>query len=280
MTDNGNSAAGIAGEVPTIDTTTARVCRVYDWLLGGSANFLVDREAARDAYAAWSGGVAGVKADARAHRELLGRVVRYLVTDKGIRQFLDLGSGIPKQNNVHEVAQRVAPECRIVYVDYDPIAQAHAHRLLRGSVAGATAYLCKDLRDPDTILREATATLDFAEPVAVLLFGVLHFFSDADPAAFGGPYGLVARLVDELAPGSFLGLSHLARTPELEATFQSLNDRMEESVVLRSSDEFERFFDGLRLVEPGIVELPQWRPEQPDQPVGHAPMWCGVASKP
>ena len=158
MTDNGLTETD---GWPEIDTSVAHVTRVYDYLLGGKANFAVDREAAERAYAAWPGGLDGVRADARAHRALLGRVVRYLVDEAGIRQFLDIGTGIPKEDNVHEVAQRAAPEARIVYVDYDPIVLAHAHKLLTSTPEGACAYIYGDLRDPETILRKAADTLDF-----------------------------------------------------------------------------------------------------------------------
>jgi hypothetical protein len=269
-----------AGGWPEIDTSVAHVTRVYDYLLGGKANFAVDREAAERAYAAWPGGLDGVRADARAHRALLGRVVRYLAGECGIRQFLDIGTGIPRENNVHEVAQRVAPECRIVYVDYDPIVLAHAHQLLTSTPEGTCDYIYGDLRDPETILRKAAGTLDFSQPAAVLLFGILHFF-----AAAQDPYAIVTRLAGALAPRSHLAISHLARDLHGEAlteTFDRLNQQMSESVILRTQAEVARFFDGLDLVEPGVVQLPQWRPDpgpegaQPDRAL---PMWCAVGRK-
>jgi hypothetical protein len=137
---------------PEIDTSVAHVARVYDYLLGGKANFAVDREAAERAFAFWPGGIDGARADARAHRALLGRVVSYLARDCGIRQFLDIGTGIPKEHNTHEVAQQFAPQSRIVYVDYDPIVLAHAHQLLTSTPDGACAYICGDLREPTEIL--------------------------------------------------------------------------------------------------------------------------------
>ena len=155
-----------SGGWPEIDTNVAHVARVYDYLLGGKANFAVDREAAERAYAAWPGGLDGVRADARVHRALLGRVVRYLAGEAGMRQFLDVGTGIPKENNTHEVAQRLAPTAKIVYVDYDPIVLAHAHQLLRSTPDGACAYIYGDLREPESILAKAAETLDFSEPVS------------------------------------------------------------------------------------------------------------------
>src|ERR1019366_915415 len=165
----------------------------------------------------------------RAHRALLGRVVRYLVRDAGIRQFLDIGTGIPKEDNVHEVAQRQAPESRIVYVDRDPIVLAHAHQLLRGTPEGVTSYIYGDLHDPGAIIRSAAETLDLSRPAAVVIFGVLHFFSDQDD-----PRGVVGQLAAALAPGSYVALSHLARDvhgDELTETFSRLTAVMAESRV-------------------------------------------------
>jgi hypothetical protein len=278
VTDQGSRPSFDAEGWPEIDTSVAHVARIYDYLLGGKANFAVDRRAAERAYAAWPGGLDGVRADARAHRALLGRVVRYLADEAGIRQFLDIGTGIPKENNTHEVAQRVAPDSRIVYVDYDPIVLAHAHKLLRSTPEGACAYIYGDLRDPETILRKAADTLDFGGPTAIVLFGILHFFADAQR-----PHAIVARLVDALAPGSYLAISHLARDVEGDAlteTFDRLNPQMSESVVLRTHDEVERFFDGLDLVDPGVVQLPQWRPDPGDAVLSRPlPMWCAVGRK-
>ena len=226
-------------EPAEIGTSVAHAARVYDYLLGGKANFSVDRAAAERAYAAWPGGLDGVRADARAHRAVLGRIVRYLARDTGIRQFLDIGTGIPKEGNVHEVAQREAPESRVVYVDWDPIVLAHAHQLLRGAPEGATSYIYGELREPGAILHAAAKTLDFSRPVAVMLFGILHFFSDADD-----PRAVVGQLVTPLAPDSCLALSHLARDVEGEAlaeTFRRLNAVMAESVTLRSHDEVAEY---------------------------------------
>jgi S-adenosyl methyltransferase len=269
------------GGWPEIDTSVAHVTRVYDYLLGGKANFAVDRKAAEQAYAAWPGGLDGVRADARAHRALLGRVVRFLAGEAGIRQFLDIGTGIPQENNVHEVAQRVAPHARIVYADYDPIVLAHAHKLLTSTPEGACAYLYGDLRNPEAILRKAADTLDFRKPTAIVLFGILHFFADTEH-----PDVIVAQLVEALAPGSYLAISHLARDVHGEAlteTFNRLNQQMSESVILRTRDEVARFFDGLDLVDPGVVQLPQWRPDPGPagaQPARSLPMWCAVGGKP
>jgi S-adenosyl methyltransferase len=274
------SAAGLERDPwPEIDTKVAHVARVYDYLLGGRANFAVDRQAAERSYAAWPGGLDGVRADARAHRAVLGRIVRFLVTEVGIGQFLDIGTGIPKENNVHEVAQRLAPKTRIVYVDYDPIVLAHAHKLLTSSPEGATSYVFGDLRDPEAILRKAAETLDLGEPVAVMLFGILHFFAERED-----PGAIVADLMSALTPGSYLAISHLASDVHGDAmaeTFNRLNQQMSESVILRTRDQFQRFFDGLDLVEPGVVQLHQWRPDHgTEQQGGQVPLWVAVARKP
>jgi hypothetical protein len=277
VTENGLTRGLGTEGWPEIDTSVANVTRVYDYLLGGRANFAVDRKAAEQAYAAWPGGLDGARADVRAHRALLGRVVHYLAAEAGIRQFLDIGTGIPKENNVHEVAQRVTPEARIVYVDNDPIVLAHAHQLLTSSPEGACAYIYGDLRDPEAILQKSADTLDFSKPIAVVLFGVLHFFADGPDTD-----AIVARLVQALAPGSYLALSHLAKDVEDQAlteTFGRLNEQMRESVILRTRDEVARFFDGLDLVDPGVVQLPLWRPDPGTEdtlPARPLPMWCAV----
>jgi hypothetical protein len=265
---------------PEIDTSVAHVTRVYDYLLGGKANFAVDREAAELAYAAWPGGLDGVRADVRSHRALLGRVVRYLAVEAGVRQFLDIGTGIPKEDNVHEVAQRIAAASRIVYVDYDPVVLAHAHKLLTSTPEGTCSYIYGDLRDPETILRKAADALDFGRPAAILLFGILHFFADSED-----PRAIVARLVEHLAPGSYLVISHLASDVHGEAlteTFDRLNRQMSESVVLRTQAEVVQFFDGMDLVDPGVVQLPRWRPDPGQEAVPQdrpLPMWCAVGRK-
>ena len=274
MTSNGAPAG--SAEPAEIDTSVAHAARVYDYLLGGRANFKVDREVAERVYAAFPGGIDGVRADVRAHRAALGRVVRYLVRDAGINQFLDIGTGIPKQDNVHEVAQRDAADARIVYVDRDPIVLAHAHQLLRGTREGAISYIYGDLRDPQPILSEAATTLDFSRPAAVMLFGILHFFSDADD-----PRGLIGQLLAPLAPGSYLAISHLAsdvHADEMSETFKGLSARMAENVTLRSHDEVAALLAGLDLVEPGVVQTAQWRPD-PGAAVITSQVWIGVGRK-
>jgi S-adenosyl methyltransferase len=274
LTSNGTPAG--TAEPAEIDTSVAHAARVYDYLLGGRANFKVDREVAERVYAAFPGGIDGVRADVRAHRAALGRVVQFLVGDAGIAQFLDIGTGIPKQNNVHEVAQRDAPAARIVYVDKDPIVLAHAHQLLRGTREGATSYINGDLHDPQPIMSEAAKTLDYSRPAAVTLFGILHFFSDADD-----PVALIGQLLAPLAPGSYLAISHLAsdvHADEMSETFKSLSARMAENVTLRSHDEVAALLRGLELVEPGVVQAAQWRPD-PGATVLNSQVWLGVGRK-
>jgi S-adenosyl methyltransferase len=272
VTDSGFASRPDAHGWPEIDTHIAHGARVYDYLLGGKANFAVDRDAAQAAYAAWPGGLDGVRSDARAHRALLGRVVRYLASEAG--------TGIPKENNTHEVAQRVAPEARIVYADYDPIVLAHAHQLLTSTPQGACAYVDGDLRDPEDILQKAAGTLDFSRPAAIVLFGVLHFFADTDQ-----PHAIASRLLEALAPGSYLAISHLARDVHgvaLTETFARLNEQMSESVILRTRAEFTRLFEGTDLVDPGVVQLPHWRPGpglEDTRPVRPLPMWCAVGRR-
>ena len=274
MTSNGTPAG--TAEPAEIDTSVAHAARVYDYLLGGRANFKVDREVAERVYAAFPGGIDGVRADVRAHRAALGRVVQFLVRDAEVTQFLDIGTGIPKENNVHEVAQRDAPGARIVYVDKDPVVLAHAHQLLRGTREGATSYINGDLHDPQPILKAAATTLDYSRPAAVTLFGILHFFSDADD-----PRGLIGKILAPLAPGSYLAISHLAsdvNTDEMSETFKQLSARMAENVTLRSHDEVAALLDGLELVEPGVVQAAQWRPD-PGAAVLNSQVWLGVGRK-
>jgi S-adenosyl methyltransferase len=283
VTSNGSAAARAAGaeghsaEPAEIDTSVAHAARVYDYLLGGRANFKVDREAAERAYTAWPGGIDRVRTDVRTHRAALGRVVRYLSRDAGIRQFLDIGTGIPKENNVHEVAQREAPQAQIVYVDRDPIVLAHAHQLLRGTREGAVSYIYGDLHQPGPILREAAKTLDFSRPTAIVLFGILHFFGEKDD-----PHGLIGELTAPLAAGSHLALSHLASDQsgdELSETFKRLNRALAEQVVLRSRDEVAGLFGGLEPVEPGIVQAADWRPDSGTAASGPSQTWVGVGRK-
>jgi hypothetical protein len=267
-------------QVPAIDTTVAHAARTYDYLLEGAGNFAVDRAAIERGSEAHPGGIETARANARAQRELLGRAVRHLAGDVGLRQFLDIGTGIPNSDNVHAVAQQVAPESRIVYVDNDPVVLAHAHALLRGTPEGRTAYINGDARDPENILARAAATLDLARPVAVIMVGILHVISDEDD-----PYGIVAALLDPLPAGSHLVVSHLAsdiRAEEMAKVFARFNETVRDPFVLRSHAEVTRFFDGLEILDPGVVPLNLWRPlEAQGQADGQViPAYGAVARKP
>jgi S-adenosyl methyltransferase len=265
---------------PDIDPTVPHVSRVLDYLLGGTANFAVDRAVAEQAFVGWPGevgGVDGVRVDIRGARASLARIVRYLTEERSIRQFLDICSGLPTEDNTHEVAQRIAPESAVVYVDNDPLVVQHAQYLL-ADAPGRTVFVEGDLHDPEQILRQATATLDLSRPVGIILFGALHFFTDDD-----GPDEVVHTLVDAVPSGSHIAFSHFARADgdgEMDGTFEQLNQQWGESVVRRTADEVLQLFDGLELVEPGVVELPDWRPGPGGGGPRPMPMWCGVLHKP
>jgi S-adenosyl methyltransferase len=260
-----------------IDPSAPHPARIYDYLLGGSENFAVDREAAEQVAGAHPGGLETARAVVRANRAFLGRAVRYLATDAGIRQFLDIGTGVPTEGNTHEVAQQVAPDSRIVYVDNDPIVLALSRSLLRSTPEGATAYVNGDLREPEAILDQAAATLDLARPVALMLVAVLHLIPDGDD-----PYGIVARLVDAAPRGSYLCVSCLAKDVhdnEMAEAAERHGKVVQEPFALRGRDDVARFFDGLELVEPGVVQVHRWRREGPaDAPA--TPIYGAVGRKP
>ena len=264
------------GDTPVqIDTTVAHQSRIYNYLLGGKDNFAADRDAADRAIEAFP----GLAVWARNNRAFLTRAVRYLVSEEGIRQFLDVGTGLPTAENTHEVAQRIAPEARICYVDNDPIVLAHARALLTSDPAGATDYVSADFRDPDRILSAAAATLDFSQPIAVMLLAILHVVPDDDD-----PWGLVARIMAAVPSGSFLVISHPARDIHPERVTE-LTKRFNERLGGvqsrgRTHEEVASFFTGLDLVEPGIVVTPQWRPEPGSHVQDADPAYAAVARKP
>jgi hypothetical protein len=269
-----SSVAEPGGGTVQLDTGVPHIARVYDYWLGGKENFAADRDAAEKVIAT----APHVLASVRAQRAFLGRVVDYLVTEAGIRQFLDIGTGLPSASNTHEVAQRAAPESRVVYVDNDPIVLAHARALLTSSPEGATAYLAADLRDTGAILEEAAGTLDFGQPVALMLIGVLHLIQD-----FEDPWGLVAWLMAQLPAGSYLAISHPAIdiAPGQAEAQRRYNERVSTPQTLRDRDQVARFFEGLELVEPGLVYVHTWRPGEFDTaPEDATSAWGGVARKP
>jgi S-adenosyl methyltransferase len=259
---------------PGFDTSVAHPARVYDYWLGGTDNFPADREAAERVLAV----TPGLRFRVRANRAFLARSVRYLAGDAGIRQFLDIGTGIPSANNTHEVAQAIAPDARVVYADNDPIVLAHARALLTSTDEGATAYIEADLRDTQAILDAAAQTLDFSQPVAIMLLGVLHLIQDSED-----PYGIVARLVDAVPAGSYLAISHPAsdiQAGQAEAQ-RRYNERVSTPQTLRTHPEVCRFFDGLSLVPPGVIYVHTWRADPGgDVSAGVTSAHGGVARKP
>jgi phage gp37-like protein len=259
-------------EPPSFDITRAHPARVYDYWLGGKDNYEADREAAEQFIEVMPNILGGV----RANRAFLRRAVQYLAGEAGIRQFLDIGTGLPTAENTHEVAQGIAPEARIVYVDNDPIVLAHARALLT-SVAGPTRFIDADLRDVGTILSRAGQTLDFSRPVAVMLIAVLHLIPDEDD-----PWGIVASFMDAVPSGSYLVVSHPARdveTARSEQAARRYNQHVTAPMRRRSRPEVARFFDGLELVEPGLVQMHQWRADATD-PAAPSSGYAVVGRKP
>ncbi|MEU0335464.1 SAM-dependent methyltransferase [Streptomyces sp. NPDC006193] len=254
-----------------IDTTRPHPARVYDWFLGGKDNYPVDEELGR-AITAIDGSAPRA---ALANRAFMRRATCAVAEEAGIRQFLDIGTGIPTEPNLHQIAQSVAPDARVVYVDNDPIVLAHANALLHGTREGVTEYVQADARDPRAILEQAAEVLDFGRPVALSLIALLHFVADED-----GAHDLVATLVDALAPGSCLVLSTLTADLEPENVEKGIAAYAAGGVTLvaRSHAEVGAFFAGLELLEPGIVPVTRWRPGgEPEAPVS---LYGGVARKP
>jgi hypothetical protein len=270
--------SGESAEPFEIDRSVAHAARVYDYLLGGTHNFEVDRRVAENANADMPGGIDGARANVRANRRFLGRTVEYLA-NRGVKQFLDIGTGIPNDDNVHAVAQRTAPASRVVCVDNDPIVLAQAHKLLRPPPAGAAAFVYGDLRRPEEILAMAAETLDFDEPIAVMLVAILHFFPDEDD-----PYGIVCGLMEALCPGSYLVLSHGAADIDAEnmaLLTKRLSEGSQETFVWRPWPEVVRFLDGLDIVEPGVVPVDEWRPDATASGVDwRIPFYGAVGRKP
>jgi S-adenosyl methyltransferase len=271
MSDDWPGAVPDAEAIARLDTGVAHIARVYDYCLGGKDNFAADRVAAEEFVKVMPGILPAV----REARAFLVRVVRFLVVEAGIRQFLDIGTGLPTASNTHETAQRAAAESRVVYVDNDPLVLAHARALLASSPQGETAYLDADLRDPAKILDQAAGTLDFTRPVAVMLVGVLHCVPDD-----GDPWGIVKRIMEAVPPGSYLVVGHPAsdvQVTEAARATAGLNTRLAEPVTFRPRDQVARFLDGLQLLEPGVVPYSQWRPDTKAPPPVAA--WCAVARK-
>ncbi|MFD5012937.1 SAM-dependent methyltransferase [Streptomyces chartreusis] len=256
-----------------IDTSVPHSARIWNYWLGGKDNYPVD-EAAGDAYTAVFPGIVTI---ARSSRAFLGRGIRYLVNEGGVRQFLDVGTGLPTVDNTHEVAQRLAPESRIVYVDNDPLVLAHARALLTSTSEGATAYEDLSLYEPETILEAASRTLDLSRPTALILSGILGHVADYDRAR-----ELVRRLLDGLPSGSYLCVNDGSRgtDPDYENAQDSYNETGAVPYFLRPVDKIEAFFEGLELIEPGVVSVPLWRPDPADQEPRPIGQHGGVGRKP
>ena len=260
--------------MPDFDTSVAHIARVYDYWLGGKDNFAADRAAGDQAIQAFP----NIPLSARANRAYQARVVRFLAGEAGIRQFLDIGTGIPTADHTHQVAQSVAPECRVVYVDNDPVVLLHARALLASHPAGATDYVDADLRDPQKILDSAERLLDYRRPVAVMLMAILQHVDDEHD-----PYAIVAALMGAMPPGSYLALSHPASDIDAEAMAKMaivLNQMMAEKVTFRDRAAVAGFFTDLELAEPGLVQASKWRPSSEMQAASPAALWAGVARKP
>lgn len=259
MGDLGSGAASAYphGLSSRLDTSVAHPARRYNYWLGGKDNFAADRESG-DAVAAV---FPTIRTAAVENRGFLRRAVTLLTEEAGIRQFLDIGTGLPSADNTHEVAQRLAPESRVVYVDNDPLVMVHARALLTGSDVGVTDYVEADVRTPDKILQEAARTLDFSRPVALMLVATLHFIPDDDD-----PYGIVARLFDALPSDSYLVMSHATGEYWNEETIAAIAAGRYGPFWPRTREQFGRFFDGLEFLPPGIVSTGQWRAENELQP--------------
>jgi len=277
VTDNDTPAPeGPGTGHPKIDTTVPHSARIWNYWLGGKDNYPVDREAGE----AFRRIYPGITDLARASRYFLGRAVRFLAGEAGIRQFLDIGTGLPTVDNTHEIAQRVAPESRIVYVDNDPLVLVHANALLTSSPEGATSYIEADLHDPDTIMREAAKTLDFDKPIALILMQILgHVSNEGDDEE---ARSIIRGLMDALPSGSYLALNDSTDTnpANVEAT-RRYNEGGAAPYFLRRPEQIERLFDGLELVEPGVVPINEWRPDpSPFETPSDEGVLGGVARKP
>jgi hypothetical protein len=259
-------------EPPDIDTTIAHNARVWNYWLGGKDHFAADRQAG-DRVLAMHPGIVQV---ARADRAFLGRTVRFLAGEAGIRQFLDIGTGLPTAENTHEVAQSIAPECRVVYVDNDPIVLAHARALLTSALPGTTSYVDADAHEPEAILQAAARVLDFDQPVAIMMLGILNFVLDTGEAR-----AIVNRLLGAVPSGSYLAVSHPTLELGGEANEEAMrfwNEHAKPPIRARSGQEISLFLSGLELVEPGLVSCSQWRPEAGD-PGSQVPHYGAVGRK-
>ncbi|MBZ9643283.1 SAM-dependent methyltransferase [Streptomyces sp. PSKA30] len=270
MSDSNPEIVAAAQTRTRIDTSKPHSARFWNYFVGGKDNYEVDREIGDHIKEIFP----GLVDVAVTSRHFLGRAVRYLAGEQGVRQFLDIGTGLPTADNTHEVAQRVAPDSRIVYVDNDPIVLTHAHALLTSAPEGRTAYLDADLYDPEAVLKAAEGTLDFSRPIALMILNTLGHVADYDQAR-----DLVRRLMAGLPSGSHLVISDSTSTSEgMIAASEAYNASGAVPYYVRSVEEIAGYFDGLELVEPGVVQVPEWRPDSsaPAQPVD---AYCGVGRR-
>jgi S-adenosyl methyltransferase len=260
-------------ERPKIDTTVPHSARIWNYWIGGKDNYPVDRAAGDQVIAMFP----DITRMARSARAFLMRAVRYLVAEAGIRQFLDIGTGLPTANNTHQVAQAIAPESRIVYVDNDPLVLVHARALLTSTPEGACDYIDADLRDTGKILSEAAKTLDYTRPVALMMLGIVGQVPDSDD-----PQSIIRRLLEPMPSGSYLAFSDGINTSEtFNEAVRHYNENSASTYHPRSPEQITGFFGGLELVEPGVVALTRWRPDiTPFAGPGEVPGMCGVGRKP
>jgi O-methyltransferase involved in polyketide biosynthesis len=260
-------------ETAKLNADVPHSARLWNYWLGGKDNFAADRAVADQILAM----VPEMVASARADRAFLGRVVRYFAAEVGIRQFLDVGTGIPTANNTHEVAQRLAPSSRIVYVDNDPLVLVHARALLTSHPEGRTDYLDVDLREPDKVVAAARRTLDFDQPIAVTMLGILNFIPDDDEAI-----RLVGKLVEAIPPGSYVAISHPTTEingETMQAALRLWNEGPAAKMVLRSAEQVKRLFGNLEMVEPGVVTCSRWHPDAGAEDAEPVPHYGGVGRK-
>ncbi len=258
------------------DTSVAHNARVWNYWLGGKDHFEADREAGDRVFAMFP----DIVHVARGDRAFLGRAVRFLTTQAGIRQFLDIGTGLPTANNTHEVAQQLVPESRVVYVDNDPLVLSHARALLTSEPPGVTAYIDADVHHPSRIIDTAAETLDFTQPVGVMMLGILNFVLDSAEAEV-----IVNHVMDAVPSGSYLVVSHPTTELGGDANAEAMrfwNAHAKPPITARTGAEIARFFGGLELVDPGLVPCTQWRPDPVDVGEGAptVPLYAGVARKP
>jgi hypothetical protein len=260
-------------ETPKLDTSVPQTARIWNYLLGGKDNFAVDREVGDQIIA----GQPQLAENARLSRKYLARSVSYLAGEAGVRQFLDIGTGLPTADNTHEIAQSVAPDARIVYVDNDPLVLAHARTLLTSTPQGATDYIDADLRDPDTILREASRTLDLSQPVALMLMGVLGHVESDDEAK-----SIIRSFMDRLPPGSYLAMYDGSDTSEAVTEAARIwNISANPKYHLRSPERMSGLFEGMDVVEPGVVSVTRWKPDTGTETLpDEIDQFCAVGRKP